>query len=85
MRRLKKPEVLRKASPCQAHFVFDLTSQEVCQTLSTYNSEIVQQVLSSELLGAGINPADVTVVGPLERGTHRSRLLPALMASTWNR
>ena len=37
----------------------------MCQSLSAYDTNTVQTVLSSELLEAGINPEDVSVVGPL--------------------
>eukprot|EP00913_Durusdinium_trenchii_P001895 g1754.t1 len=37
--------------------------QKVCQTLSSYDTNTVQTVLSSELLEAGVNPEEVSVVG----------------------
>ena len=38
----------------------------MCQTLSSYDTNTVQTVLSSELLEAGVNPEEVSVVGLLE-------------------
>ncbi|CAK9002616.1 Uncharacterized protein SCF082_LOCUS7418 [Durusdinium trenchii] len=43
--------------------VGDDAAEEVCQSLSAYDTNTVQTVLSSELLEAGINPEDVSVVG----------------------
>ncbi|CAK9002615.1 Uncharacterized protein SCF082_LOCUS7417 [Durusdinium trenchii] len=43
--------------------VEDSSAEEVCQTLSSYDTNTVQTVLSSELLEAGVNPEEVSVVG----------------------
>ncbi|CAK9002612.1 unnamed protein product [Durusdinium trenchii] len=43
--------------------VSDSSAEEICQTLSGYNANTVQTVLSSELESAGIPPQAVSVIG----------------------